>query len=257
MFRLEDTLKSAPLFGKTTNTMVQICLEKSMGTIYTDKAEKPETAAACLGDFCFLAGKTDQSFLEELKAACPDISILVPPNKDWAAAIETVYGNQTRRIIRYSFLKEPHIWNLDELEKAVAEIAVHLPKEFEIRPIDEEIYQYARNHPWAEDWVSLFPSYGEFAQKGLGVAVVNDHIPVAGASSYCAGRTAIEIQIDTHPDFRRRGLAFMCAAALIVECEKRGIYPGWDAHNLESKALAEKLGYRMDKEYTAYISQEM
>ena len=49
----------------------------------------------------------------------------------------------------------------------------------------------------------------------------------------------------------------MCAAALILECEKRGIYPSWDAHNVESKALAEKLGYRIDKEYTAYILQEM
>lgn len=257
MFRLEDTQKSALLFEKTTDTMVQICLEKSMGIIYADEVQKPKTAAACLGEFCFLAGKTDQPFLQELKTTCLDINILVPQNEEWAALIETVYGNQAKRIVRYAFLKEPHIWDLDDLEKTAAKTAVSLPEGFEVRKIDEEIYQYAKNHPWAEDWVSLFPSYEVFAQKGLGFAIVNGHIPVAGASSYCAGRKAVEIQIDTHPAFRRRGLAFLCAAALILECENKGIYPSWDAHNLESKALAEKLGYRMDKEYTAYILQEM
>jgi len=29
-------------------------------------------------------------------------------------------------------------------------------------------------------------------------------------------------------------------------------YLSWDAHNKESKALAEKLGYRFDREYTSY-----
>lgn len=257
MLRLEKPQKAALLFGKTTNTMVQICLEKSMGIIYADEAQKPETAAACLGDFCFLEGKTDQTFFEELKTVCPDINILVPSNEEWAALIETVYGNQVKRIMRYAFLKEPHIWNLDDLEKTVVKTAASLQEGFEVRQIDEEIYQYAKTHPWAEDWVWLFPSYEEFAQRGLGFAIVNGHTPVAGASSYCAGRKAIEIQIDTHPDFRRKGLAFLCAAALILECEKRGIYPSWDAHNVESKALAEKLGYRIDKEYTAYILQEI
>ena len=30
------------------------------------------------------------------------------------------------------------------------------------------------------------------------------------------------------------------------------MYPSWDAQNPASAALAEKLGYHFDKEYTAY-----
>ena len=75
---------------------------------------------------------------------------------------------------------------------------------------------------------------------------------MAGASSYAACDGAIEIEIDTRPDFRRLGLASACGARLILECLAREIYPGWDAHNQHSLALAEKLGYQLDRPYTAY-----
>ena len=58
--------------------------------------------------------------------------------------------------------------------------------------------------------------------------------------------------MDTHRDYRRRGLAAACSAKLILECRRRGWYPSWDAQNLWSVALAEKLGYHLDHEYTAY-----
>lgn len=44
-------------------------------------------------------------------------------------------------------------------------------------------------------------------------------------------------------------MAAACGAALILECLKRGIYPGWDAANMESVRLAEKLGYRLKGPY--------
>jgi len=40
---------------------------------------------------------------------------------------------------------------------------------------------------------------------------------------------------------------------LILECLSWGLYPSWDAHDMRSVALAEKLGYHLDKEYTAYL----
>ena len=45
----------------------------------------------------------------------------------------------------------------------------------------------------------------------------------------------------------------MCGAALILKCLERGLYPSWDAHNKESLALAQKLGYIFDREYLCYI----
>ncbi len=65
---------------------------------------------------------------------------------------------------------------------------------------------------------------------------------VAGASSYAFYKGGIEVEIDTKEEERRKGLALVCAAKLILECLERGLYPSWDAHNKESLALAEKLG---------------
>lgn len=74
----------------------------------------------------------------------------------------------------------------------------------------------------------------------------------AGASSYSVYKGGIEIEIDTSPEYRRRGLATACGARLIIECIDRDLYPSWDAQNVWSVALAEKLGYHFDYEYTAY-----
>ncbi len=91
-----------------------------------------------------------------------------------------------------------------------------------------------------------------FKKYGLGVIIEKDGQPVSGASSYSGYNGGIEIEIDTREDYRRRGLAYICGAKLILECLKRGWYPSWDAHNRGSVALAEKLGYHFDYEYTVY-----
>ena len=51
---------------------------------------------------------------------------------------------------------------------------------------------------------------------------------------------------------RRKGLATTASAALILRCLDEGLYPSWDAQNMNSVHLAEKLGYEFDHEYTAY-----
>lgn len=55
------------------------------------------------------------------------------------------------------------------------------------------------------------------------------------------------------PDLRRRGLALSCGARLILTCLDQGLLPSWDAHDRRSAALAEKLGYRLDRPYPAYL----
>jgi GNAT superfamily N-acetyltransferase len=75
------------------------------------------------------------------------------------------------------------------------------------------------------------------------------------ASSYTVYNGGIEIEVDTKPEFRRKGLAAACSARLILECLQRELYPSWDAHDLRSVALAEKLGYHADDPYTVYIKR--
>jgi predicted GNAT family acetyltransferase len=78
---------------------------------------------------------------------------------------------------------------------------------------------------------------------------------VAGASSYSVYSGGIEIEIDTKPEYRRKGLATACGSKLILECLKRGLYPSWDAYDLRSAALAKKLGYQIDRPYVVFIKK--
>ena len=80
---------------------------------------------------------------------------------------------------------------------------------------------------------------------------------VAGASSYTRYKEGIEIEVDTIENERRKGLATIVCASLILNCIEEGLYPSWDAQNMNSVRLAEKLGYEFDHEYTAYeVSSE-
>ena len=76
---------------------------------------------------------------------------------------------------------------------------------------------------------------------------------VSGAAAAAVGGGKIEIEIQTHPQFRRRGLARTVAAALILYCLEHGIEACWDAANEPSAALArQQLGFHSTGKYEAY-----
>lgn len=249
MFKLEDTRKAGELFEGIKETLIWSCLEGCMGAVYVDNPDRPESAMALLGDFCFFAGKASRETVGFKPAECKNEFILmVPADETWAECIEDVYGERAKRVTRYAIKKEKHVWNLEQLKEAVRT----LPAQYTMKMIDEELYGAIRSTDWAADLVSQFMDYGTYRDHGIGVAVLKDGELVAGASSYSFYSGGIEIEIDTRPDFRRKGLAYACGAKLILECEKRGLYPSWDAQNPWSVALAEKLGYHYDHDYVTY-----
>ena len=118
--------------------------------------------------------------------------------------------------------------------------------------MEKTLFLRCRQINWCRDWVAQYADYAAYQKYGLGVVILKDEEPVSGASSYSSYMSGIEVEIDTREDYRRRGLACICGAKLILECQKRGWYPSWDAQNKWSLALAEKLGYHFDRAYTAY-----
>ena len=75
---------------------------------------------------------------------------------------------------------------------------------------------------------------------------------VSGASSYTRYNEGIEIEVDTVESERRNHLALIACSALILRCLEENLYPSWDAQNMISVRLAEKLGYEFDHEYITY-----
>lgn len=264
IYKLSNPKDAADLFAGWQETLIDSCLQGVMGEIY---AASSRSAMAMLGDFCFLAGEPDAELVAYKPEECDkDFMIMVPqgssrrepmgnrilpdpPQKlSWEKLIRQIYGDKARQVTRYAIKKEEHIWDLDRLREALA----GLPPEYTLRLIDKELYRKCMENDWSRDLVAQYRDYEQYRKLGLGAAILQGQEIVAGASSYSSYEGGIEIEIDTRKDHRRKGLAYICGARLILECCSRGLYPSWDAQNLQSVALAEKLGYHFDHAYTAY-----
>lgn len=235
----------AHLFDGWEETVIWSCLQGVMGSIYVPVATRLQSAAAQLNDFCFLAGVPCGELVEFFIG---QKLFLVPQNRAWEQLIEGVCGDRAQRMPRYAIKKEADCFDKAKLEVFVS----RLPQQYALKQIDRDAYRQCLAFPWSKDLVSGFPTYEEFERLGLGFVVTKNGIVVAGASSYSRYRDGIEIEIVTHMDHRRRGLATAVGAALILECLRRGWYPSWDAYSLVSVALAEKLGYSFSHEYPVY-----
>lgn len=249
IIQIQNTEKVRGIFKEWQETIIWSCLERTMGDVFADASESPESAMAILGDFCFLSGRPNR----ELAAYKPEqwersFVIMVPQNEEWGALVTEVYGNRAKKVIRYAIKKENDVWDRDKLKQAVDSLS----DGFVMQMIDRRMFEEAGKNVWMEDLVSQYSNFEQYEEMGLGVVVLKDGVPVSGASSYSSYPGGIEIQIDTRMDFRRKGLAYACGAKLILECIRKGWYPSWDAHNMWSVNLAEKLGYHYDRKYTAF-----
>ena len=236
--------KAEALFSGWNETVIASCLQGVMGRAYVSD----NAAAAYLGDLSFYAGTPCEELLRFKPNPESSFVIMVPGSNDWEPLLEQIYGERAKKRTRYAICKDT-VFDRTQLENLKA----RLPGSFTMELLGRDVYNYCQENEWCRDWVSQFDSYEDFHRRGLGVVVKKDGIPVSGASSYSVYREGIEIQIDTREDHRRQGLAAAAAAGLILECLDRGLYPSWDASNLWSVALAEKLGYQLDHEYDAYF----
>lgn len=288
IYKLKNPREAEPLFAGWEETMIDSCLQGVMGEIYAvgEGTAAPRSAKAVLGDFCFLAGEPDVDLVaHKPEGRDRDFGIMVPrdsfeasireawdlqrgreeggeimaqrewkedgedsPGITWESAIRRAYGHRVRQVTRYAIKKEPGVWDLDRLRRAVADLS----PEYRLSLMDGELYRKCLENPWSRDLVAQYGSYERFREWGLGAVILKGQELVAGASSYSSYRGGIEVEIDTREDQRRKGLAYVCGARLILECCFRNLYPSWDAHNLWSVALAEKLGYHFAHSYTAY-----
>ena len=249
MVKLQEPDKAKNIFGDWQETIIWSALKGVMGSVYADREDDIHSAAAVLGDFCFLAGVPCEELISSARMwAEQNFIIMVPQNEKWGEMIENTLKDRAVQVTRYAMKKEGDVFDREKLRKAVKS----LPKGFELMPIDEKLYDYCKTQEWSKDLVSQFADYPVYHKLGIGVVALYQGEPAAGASSYSRYLTGIEIEIDTKEEYRRRGLAYACGAQLILNCLDRGLYPGWDAQNLKSRALAEKLGYTFDYAYKAY-----
>ncbi len=249
-----DRYKIGPLFKNMHDTVILSCLQGHMGRAWTDRLEDPSFAMIQGGAFCFLAGDENSEAVNDLIIHMLDLAginlvFVITDIKGFGDRLEKHYGEDCRRIQRYGIKKKRDEFDLEYLKSIVN----RLPKEYNLSPINEKWYDEALRETWSEDFVSNFLSKEDYLERGIGrVITYNDKI-ISGASSYSIYNGGIEIEIATREEFRKQGLALIVGAALILACREKGLYPSWDAANMISVGIAQKLGYEYDKPYDAYM----
>lgn len=118
---------------------------------------------------------------------------MVPRNEDWKDAIIQVYKDRSRAVSRYAIKIDPKSFDISKLDKAVS----FLPIEYELRMIDEQLYQVCKAEARSVDLVANIRNYNEYHKLGLGAVILKDNVIVSNASSYSRYREGIEIEIDT------------------------------------------------------------
>jgi RimJ/RimL family protein N-acetyltransferase len=111
----------------------------------------------------------------------------------------------------------------------------------------------AEKSEFSSDHMVNFDSPEDFISRGIGFCIVSGDEIVSAATTFVVCGKGIEIQINTRKQHRRKSLATVVAAHLLLYCLENGLDPNWDAENERSAHLAEKLGYTPQGRYPVWI----
>ncbi|GKU25205.1 GNAT family N-acetyltransferase [Clostridium folliculivorans] len=216
---------------------------------WVDDVVHPEEAVIIAADFCYLLGEVKH--LDEIEQTLKEnalYKIIIPCGLQWVKYLNEHLPDKVRCYKRYAIKHEPNVFDKNNLKQLIKKVN----PVYEIKQIDDVIYKEVLSIGWAADGCCFFRSYEDFKKNGLGYVIYKDRQLVCIASSYITYKSTIGITIGTLEEHRRMGLAAACAASLILTCLERGIYPEWEAANMDSVNLSEKLGYHFDKEFEVY-----
>lgn len=248
-----SALKQLPI--PKEEVCIWACVEGTMGRAWVNQLENPQYGLVAVADFCFLLGEAPETmnpvYIKLLETYGKN-QIISFESDSWLSVIKKYFATNYVAFQRYAFYWNPESFDRIQLESYLAES----DKSLELVAFDEELGKKALEKDFTADFCMFYESPQAFMEKGLGFAYVKDGEILAGASSYSSCEGAIDITIGTVESYRRKGLALICASKLILTCLAQGVYPRWDAANLGSVALAEKLGYQYKGEYTVYTIRD-
>ncbi len=228
---------------------IDAALDGEMGSVWADDPLRPAVAMIAFiarrrADFCFFAGEVNGPAAEELVRAIDERANVVTSSTLWDPLLRARFGDRLKQRTRVAF--KPGAWDRARLRGFIGA----LPDGFSLKRVGSE--DAARFEELADSLVYNFASLEEFIERGVGFGIEHEGRFVSGCSSFAISPHSLEFEIQTHEDYRRRGLASATAAAMIEHCIERELRPEWDAHNDMSAALAEKLGFVHPAPYPAY-----
>jgi GNAT superfamily N-acetyltransferase len=224
---------------------IECVIEGQMGKAYVDDLDAPTAFQIKTGPFLYFAGDPSSEGGQQMLKSIPPWTFFMPSADGWLEAGRRMYGDKLTGFDRYSF-------SANCLSPAYLQTLLLASKySTALKQMDLAL----ASRVWAQDHfvdLSEFESPSDFIARGIGYYVERSGKILGAAYSSLVCSRAIEISLFVLEDYRRKGMATTLAAHLLHWCLENSMEPHWDAANLESCRLAEKLGYIPQGKYQAY-----
>ncbi|MDX2075846.1 MAG: GNAT family N-acetyltransferase [bacterium] len=242
----------ADLFtGHNGDQMADAILDDYMGKAYMD-AEKPTFGVLELPavQVVFLGGDLSHPSAYTYLKNIPRFARIFVASPHFEKVAKKVHPGKWVRLERHAFSSE----NLNMA--TLRELSTKLPDGFQVKKIDTVLAKSLledKENEFASYHGVTFDSPDDFVARGFGYCVCEGETVACVASTFAISKTGIEIQIDTKPDYRGKGLATVAAAHLIIHSLENNLVPSWDAATEISAKMAQKLGYTPQGTYEFYV----
>ena len=225
------------------------------GTVLVDDPSDPQSAFIFSPEGSYLAGEPhNEAFNRALNRAFYDRATLgevhalffVVHPASWEGQLPAMLGGRVPlRMERRHYV----------CREAQYDWGAHVPNGYSVQRIDRALLERAElqvpDHMrgWMEgNWGST----ADFLNKGFGVVTLHNDRVVSWSLADCRSGDACEIGIHTLPEYRRRGLGAITAAAAVEHALTHGYaLVGWHCNedNLGSIGTAEKAGFELERRY--------
>lgn len=240
-----------PLITAENDVTVQSALHGIINSeVMVDDAVSPTCALLKLPGTNYVMGNTDnRSFNEMLSTKLDFWDPLTPDNDAWCSIIPQCHPNSyIRRYTRCHYELSKNDWK---------DTLFAVPPEYVIEKVD---VSQIRKHRYENadkllDWTGDYCKDRDFMKDGTGCYVRHADKITNWSLSDGHYREKIAIGVQSDERFRRKGLSVAAVAATIKECFRKGFSTiEWLCvdFNKGSRAIAEKLGFRLVNTYYSF-----
>jgi hypothetical protein len=221
-------------------------LDQGRGNVWTDSVEAPTVARLQLVMINAVAGDSASPDAEELIRMIEPMQLVFGPDDEWTRIIKELWGE--RLGVQQRTLFSPESLDLDHLRN----LRNQLPDGYKLERMDLETIEHVDKRR-AMHIPTFFVSSTDFYDKGIAYCIKYEDEVICMASTFTPFVDEFEIQVDTSDTgHRRKGLATVASAALMIHALENGLTPHWDAANEASIHLALKLGYTNPDHWEVY-----
>mgnify|MGYP004572075523 CR=1 FL=1 len=244
--KLAILLKNSPKCDITIETLLDNKTSTYNIKVLVDNITSPTIVQIIQGTFIILAGDTHNEDAKKLIKEIPSRYGIQPTSKEWIDLAKEIHKENLKSNTRFRL-------SSSKLDKDYLKEIIHnhqykqYLKEIDMNDIDKMFNDELQKYHFFN-----YNSGEDFLNNSFGFCINKDNEVLSACTACLLSKKSAEISIITSPNFRKKGLATLVAAKFILYCLENNLIPHWDAANLFSRLLAEKLGYEFIDEYKIY-----